>query len=274
MKEQGALQSQDGGAPEGAAEAKSRYSIEVVAKAFDLLQVFIDEEKDALSLSEIAARVGLNKNAVFRLLVTLTEKGFLVKSPETGKYRLSLKFIELGRVARLSNDLRNVALPRMKELWREFEDTVNLAVLDEGQICYLEVLESPHRFKFVASPGDHDPVHCTALGKAMMARLPVAEVRSILDERGMMTRYTANTITTCAEVEQEFARIRERGYALNEGEMVEASRCVAAPILLRKGEVAGALSVSGTAARIPDNRIPQISQALLRCCAEISRELD
>lgn len=273
MKEQGARQAQDGSTPEGAAEAKSRYSIEVVAKAFDLLQVFIDEKKDALSLGEIAARVGLNKNAVFRLLVTLTEKGFLVKSPETGKYRLSLKFIELGRVARLGNDLRNVALPRMKELWRDFEDTVNLAVLDEGQICYLEVLESPHRFKFVASPGDHDPVHCTALGKAMMAHLPVAEVRGILAERDM-PRYTANTITRHADLEQDLARIRERGYALNEGEMVEASRCVAAPILLRKGEVAGALSVSGTAARIPDDRIPQISQALLRCCAEISRELD
>jgi len=250
----------------------SRYSVEAVAKALDILQVFIDEKKEALTLSEVIGRVGLSKNSVFRLLVTLTEKGFLVKTPENGKYKLSLKCVELGRAARLASDLRNLALPQMRELWNEFEETVNLAVLDRGQIAYLEVVESPHRVKFVVAPGDHDPVHCTALGKAMIAFLPEQEVKRMLQERGM-PRFTANTIASYTGLKRELEKIREQGYALNEGEMVEGSRCVAAPILAGSGAVAGALSVSGTSARIPEDRIPQVSRSLLGRCAEISRQL-
>lgn len=251
----------------------SRYSIEAVAKALDLLQVFIAEKAEALSLSELAVKLGLNKNAVFRLLATLTEKGFLAKGTADGKYHLSLKFLKLGRSVRLASDLRNVALPHMEELRKDFEDTVNLAVLDDGQICYLEVLDSPHRFKFVASPGDHDPVHCTALGKAMMASLPETEVRRILEERGM-PRFTANTITACAGFHKELARVRQQGYAINDGEMVEGSRCVATPILAQRGVVAGALSVSGAAVRIPKDRIQEVGRALLRHCAQIAAQLD
>ncbi len=259
-------------AADGAA-SRTRYTIDAVARVLDLLQVFIDEKAESLSLSELTAKLGLNKNAVFRLLATLLEKGFLVKTPANGRYQLSLKFLQLGRAVRLASDLRSRALPHMKQLWEEFEDTINLAVLDRGQICYLEALESPHRFKFVASAGDNDPVHCTALGKAMIAYLPEAECARLLEERGM-PRFTPNTITTRASLQKELARIRQQGYAVNDGEMVEGSRCVAAPILTRSGVVAGALSVSGTATRIGPDRVRAVGLSLARHCAQLSAELD
>jgi IclR family acetate operon transcriptional repressor len=189
------------------------------------------------------------------------------------KHPLSVKCVELGRAARLANDLRKVALPYMRELWRQFEDTVNLAMLDDGQICYLEVLEAPQRIKFVASPGDRDPVHCTALGKVMMANLPGHEVRKILDDRGM-PRFTASTITTVARFEEELASIRRQGYAINEGEMVEASRCVAVAVVGGKSRIIAGISVSGVATRITRERTPEVSQALLRCSREIGRQLE
>src|SRR5437867_1875420 len=189
---------------------RARYSIDVVGKVFDILQVFIDQGRPALSFTEILERVTLTKNAVFRLLVSLVESGYLRKRTDDGKYVLSLKCVELGRAARLSNDIRRIALPYMRELWHQFEDTANLAVLDDGQICYLEVLESPHRFKLVASPGDRDPAHCTALGKAMLAYLPPGEVKAIMDLRGMQ-KMTSNTITTRAELEAELVRVRQQG---------------------------------------------------------------
>lgn len=136
-----------------------------------------------------------------------------MKAPENGKYKVSVKFLELGRAARLGSDLRTLALPHMRELWKEFDDTINLAVLDEGQICYLEVLESPHRFKFVASLGDRDPIHCTALGKAMAALLPDTEIKRILTERGM-PRFTARTLTTYSQYRRELTAVREQGYAV------------------------------------------------------------
>jgi IclR family transcriptional regulator, KDG regulon repressor len=254
-------------------QLKGKYSIEVVAKAFDILQIFIDAKKEALSLTELTASAKLNKNAVFRLLFTMIEKGVLKKAPDSVKYMLSSKCIELGRAARLVNNLRKLAIPYMQELWREFDDTINLALLENGEICYLEVLESPHRFKLVAAPGDRDPVHSTALGKAMMAHLSDEEVKRILKVRGM-PRMTSTTIITYSRFEEELRKVRERGYAINEGEMVEGSRCVAVPILSAKGQPAAALSVSGTSMRITDSRIPQISQKLLQCCREISKQVD
>jgi DNA-binding IclR family transcriptional regulator len=252
---------------------KTRYSIEAVGKAVDILQVFIDEKGGALSFTEIATRVRLSKNGVFRLLATLTEKGFLQKVPENGKYALSLKCIQLGRAARLANDIRRVALPYMIELRAEFEETVNLAVLDEGQVCYTEVLESVQRFKVVTLPGDRDPVHSTALGKAMMAYLPTEEVKRILKQHGM-PRITSSTITTQEQFGQELARIRTQKYAVNNSEMIESSRCVAVPILNDRGHAVAALSVSGTTTRIVEAQIPKIAEALLRSAAEIAKQLD
>jgi DNA-binding IclR family transcriptional regulator len=253
--------------------SKTSYSIEAVSKALAILQVFIDEKKQELSLTEITSMVEMNKNAVFRLLFTLTESDFLKKVPDNGKYQLSLKCVQLGRAARLAHDLRKLAFPYMKELWKEFGDTVNLAVLDQGEICYLEVLESPHRFKLVAHPGDRDPVHSTALGKSMLAYLPIEEVKKTLKLSGM-PRFTPKTITTYPRFKKELAKIRQQGYALNEGETVEASRCVAVPIFGGKDNVVGAISVSGTAARITDDRIHHISQSLLKYSSEISKQIE
>jgi len=252
---------------------KTNYSIEAVSKALAILQVFIAEKKEELSLTEITSAVGMNKNAVFRLLFTLTQSGFLKRLPDNGKYQLSVKCVELGRAARLAHDLRKLALPYLRELWKEFGDTVNLAVLDQGQICYLEVLESPHRFKLVAHPGDRDPVHSTALGKSMMAYLPAERVKQLLRRRGM-PKFTPRTITTWAHFRKELSKIRRQQYALNDGETVEASRCVAVPIFGGKGNVLAAMSVSGTAARITDDRIPRISHSLVKYSAEISKQID
>jgi IclR family acetate operon transcriptional repressor len=252
---------------------RNRYSIEAVAKALDILQVFLNLKKDSLSFTEIATAVGLNKNAVFRLLYTLTEKGFLQKASDSGKYSLSPKCIEMGRSARINNSLRRVALPYMHELRKRFEDTVNFAVLEDGQICYVEVLESAHRFKLVASPGDRDPVHSTALGKAILAHLPEDQVRRIINVRGIPA-ITPATIASYPALIQELEKIQRRGYAINEGEMVEGSRCVAVAIVNSRREVEGAISVSGPAVRIEEKNIPEIAYCLMKACSEISRQLD
>jgi IclR family KDG regulon transcriptional repressor len=257
----------------GEPRSKTRYSVDAVSKAFDILQVFIDSKKESLALGEITTLVKLNKNAVFRLLFTMAEKGFLKKDEENGRYSLSPKCIELARVARLANDLRTVALAYMRRLREQFEDTVNLAILEHGQIRYIEVLESSQRFKIVANPGERDPVHCTALGKAMLAHLPEHEVKTILELRGM-TKFTGTTITTQSRLIEELAKVRRRGYAINDGEMVEASRCVAVPILNTSKEPVAAISISGPVARMADSRVAEIGMQLLQCAAEISNRVE
>lgn len=256
----------------GQTRSGTRYSVDAVSKALDILQVFIDSKKESLALAEITTLVKLNKNAVFRLLFTIVEKGFLKKDKETGRYSLSPKCIELARGVRLGNDLRTVALAYMRRLREQFEDTVNLAILEKGQIRYIEVLESSQRLKIVANPGERDPVHCTALGKAMLAYLPEQDVKTIVELRGM-PKFTRTTITTCSRLLVELAKVRRRGYAINDGEMVEASRCVAVPILNTSHEPVAAISISGPVARMADDRVADIGINLLRCAAEISNQV-
>jgi DNA-binding IclR family transcriptional regulator len=107
----------------------------------------------------------------------------------------------------------------------------------------------------------------------MLAHLPEEQVRRIINVRGMPA-ITPSTITSYATLSEELERTRRRGYALNEGEMVEGSRCVAVPVLNSRREVEGAISVSGPALRIEEKRIPEIAYCLMRGCTEISHQLD
>jgi DNA-binding IclR family transcriptional regulator len=193
-------------------------------------------------------------------------EGFSEKDEENGRYSLSPKCIELARGARLANDLRTVALAYMRRLREQFEDTVNLANLERGQIRYIEVLESSQRLKIVANAGERDPVHCTALGKAMLAYLPEQEVKTIVELRGM-PKFTGTTIATYSRLLEELGESPAARLCSQRGGNV---RGVAVPILNTSQEPVAAISVSGPVARMADNRVAEIGVNLLQCAAEIS----
>ncbi len=246
---------------------ENRYVVEAVVRALDLLEVFRGGEE--LTLTEISQRVGLHKSRVFRLLQSLAARGYVERSADGIRYALGVKLIE--RAACVRRDLRQLALPFMQHLHTQFNETVNLAILDRQEVLYIEMLESSHPFRMAAAVGSRSPWHSTALGKAIVAHLSEDELHPLLQAERLV-KLTERTITDPGQMRRELEKVRRRGYALDEGETEPGAACIGAPIFNHEGRPVAAVSLSGPAERILTNR-REIVPALLAACREISRRL-
>jgi IclR family KDG regulon transcriptional repressor len=247
------------------------YYIEVLGKALDILDVFGQSEEQRLSLQEISVRTRLNKNTVFRILYTLGEHGYIHKENQT--YQLGAKLFDLGNVKFRRRDLLAVAGPYLDDLRDQSGETVNLGVLDGGSIRYVDVRESPERFRLAERIGGSDFLHSTALGKAHLAYLPGEEVRRLMKEHGM-PRQTEHTITTINALKKELEIVRANGYALDREESMLGAFCMAAPILNSRETPIAAISISGPTIRFNEENLPEMKDDLLKAVAEIQSKLN
>lgn len=230
-------------------------------------------EKPDLSLSDLAESMQLHKSTLIRLLSCMESLGFIERDPQSTKYRLGIRNYEVGSNYYLANfDIDQVARAFMEELVDEWNLTANLAVLDGNDIVYVGIVE-PHRaLRVNQSIGSRFQIHCTALGKAMLAHVDEETRESIIDEIELMV-HTPNTITCPERLRAELKDTQERGYALDDEEAIKGARCVGVPIIGRDGLVYGALSLSGTVVDVtPENR-DDIAQSMLDATAKIAGKL-
>lgn len=236
-------------------------------KTLRILELICDSPK-GLRLKEISEKTGFNKSTAYRFLVHLEREGYLVRNGSQA-YVLGIKFIEMATRGNWVEGLRSVSWPFLLELQRTVLETVNLAVLNLDSVLYVEVLESPHAFRLVSTPGMKRPLHCTALGKALLAFLPGADQERLLSAL-TFDRLTPRTITSPARFRKELAHIRECGHAVDDEEAVVGARCVAAPILDSNQRAIAALSVSGPISRLSRTRVPSIARAVQGAAGAIS----
>ena len=246
------------------------YYIEVVGKALAVMDVFVEARKPALSLRDLAAATQLNKNTVFRVLHTLTEHGYLIKRGH--EYEIGAKLLQLSNGKFRHKGLVAVCGPFLDALRDEFQETVNLGVLEGGQIRYVDVRESPHRFRLVEHVGGSDPLHCTALGKAWLAHLPYEKVRQLLKQQGM-PKLTERTLVTLTAMKKELERVRSRGYAEDDEESMAGAFCVGAPVLDSAGSPVAAISISGPTTRFDRGRAGRAVTELLDAISSIRTEM-
>lgn len=244
-----------------------KYLVEAVARAFDILEAFRDSEE--LTLTEISRRVGLNTSRVFRLLHTLVECGYVERSHDGARYSLGVKLFE--RAACVRRDLRQISLPFMHQLLEKFNETVNLGILKNGEILYIEMLESSQPFRMAAAVGSRSPVHSTALGKAIVAYLPESDLRDLIAPKRLL-KLTERTIVDPEKLKRELQSVRWRGYAIDNEETEPGAACIGAPVFDSSAKPIAAISLSGPAGRILGNQ-EGIVKALLPVCNEISRRL-
>jgi DNA-binding IclR family transcriptional regulator len=192
------------------------YRIQVIDRATQILECF-DFDAHELSVSEISQRTGLHKSTAHRILIALQYNGFIQQNPETGNYHLGIKLFKFGQLAVMRLNLREIARPLLRVLMEETKETVHLAILDEGQVFYLEKVEGRYALRMPSHVGRHVPAYCTSLGKAMLSCLEEAEVRRLLG-RHSLRAYTAHTMRTVDAVITELRRIRRRGYAVDNEE--------------------------------------------------------
>ena len=247
----------------------SPYRVQVVDRALAALDVLAKRSSEC-SLVELCRELDLHRSTVHRLMMVLEQHRLVDKNPETGRYRLGLKLFELGSKAIASLDPRRHARPYLDRLQRELGETVFFCILDDGQVFYLDKVESQQSIRTACTVGSRAPAYCTAVGKAMLAELPDAEVNDIVRRWGLKA-ITAKTITTAAALRTELKAIRSRGYAIDNEEKEEGLRCVSASVR-GPGKLLSAISVSGPAFRITKERIPEIGQVVMRIANDLSAE--
>jgi len=256
------------------ASAKTKdfpYRVQVLDRALGLLEV-LSSEGPELTLVELSKRLGLHKSTVHRLLMVLERHRFVERSLQNGGYRLGIKLFELGSKAVMYFDLRERARPHLERLVFMTGETAHLCILDEGEVLYLEKVESSRTVRIPSSIGRRNPAHCTAVGKALLAYLPEKELNDLIKRRGLRA-YTRNTITTLAQLRGELQRVRERGYAVDNEEIEEGLKCVGAPVRDYSGKVVASMSIAGPAFRLTENQIPLLAESVMGVANDLSAEI-
>jgi IclR family acetate operon transcriptional repressor len=248
----------------------SRYTVQVLAKALDLLDLLA--RQGSMSLTQLCQELGQPKSSVFRYLVTLEEHGYVQRLQNGDTFSLGLKLIELGRSVTNQFTVHEVALPFMRGLIEDFGETVNLAILEGGRVVYIEILEGTHSIRMAARPGQRDFAHSTAIGKAILSYSPPSVAEEVVKRHGLPTR-TPATLTTLEGLRAELVIIRERGYAIDNIENELGVRCVAVPIFNHQSKPIAAISVSGPADRIFGAKVELIGEALMTATRAISQQL-
>jgi DNA-binding IclR family transcriptional regulator len=225
-----------------------------------------------LSNAEISRKLEIPKSSASYILRTLEKHGYLRRERETGKYRLGLKLLNLGRSALNGVDAREVALPIMRHLVEHVHITSHLAILDGTQAVYVERVESPGFVKMDTWIGRRMEIYSTSVGKALAAHLPEAQVLAMLRERGMKRR-TPTTLTNPTRYMRELESVRERGYALDDEENSVGVRCVAAPVFNAAGEIEAALNITGTTQQVNKETLPRIIDLVKESARRISTQL-
>jgi len=246
-------------------------SIRAVERALDVLMCFTSQTPE-LTMTQISELVGLNKSTVHRLLATLEGKRFVERNPETGVYKLGIRLVQMAFLTMEHNDLRRLAAPFLHSLCDQYHENVNLSVLDDTDVVYVDVIESSQRVKLAASSGQRLPAFCTASGKAILAFVPEENIKSIL-ERGM-ARYTQNTILSQKAFFENIQEARERGFALSEQEFEEGINAIAAPIFNSKSKPIASVSIAGPAYRLTRERMLEIGPDLVAAANNIARDVE
>lgn len=223
-----------------------------------------------MGVTEIAQALDVDKSTAFRLLSTLASRGFVVQDQDTRRYRLGLQIVELSRYVLDRIELRSLAKPWVKRLKQLTGESAHLAVLTDGRAVYIDQEESGATLSVNTEIGRQAPIHCTAIGKSLLAYLPPEDLDRLLG-RMTLTRYTPRTITTLRELIPHLESIRERGYAVDDEEFDPGVRCVAAAIRDYRSKVIASVGISGPAIRVTLERIPELGASAMETADRISR---
>ncbi|MBC7227933.1 MAG: IclR family transcriptional regulator [Thermoflexales bacterium] len=242
-----------------------------LVKGIKLLEVLADTGR-AMGVSELSRTLGLDKSTVYRLLATLKARGYVEQDPETRKYAVGPKMIAVSSRILGNNDVYLQARPVMKRLLQETRETVHLAMRMENQVVYIAQEISPEVVSVNTEMGQREPVHCTAVGKALVAFLPDEEREAVircLDFRP----YTPRTITDPERFRAHCLEIRAQGYAVDDEELHPGVRCIAAPIRGYDGTVLASLGISGPTIRLSSETLPRLGRIVMKYAQEVSGRL-
>lgn len=247
--------------------ASSKPSVQVLERMFTLIDVLASRE-EAVSLKEISERTGLHPSTTHRILNDLAI-GRFVDRPESGSYRLGMRFLELGNLVKARLSVREAALIPMRQLHKQIQQPVSLSVRQGDEIVYVERAYSERSgMQVVRAIGGRAPLHLTSTGKLFLSVDDPKNVRAYATRTGL-AGHNKNSITDLTKLERELSMVRALGYARDNEELELGVRCMAAGICDDSGKLVAGLSISAPADRLQDEWVDdlvstasQISSAL------------
>lgn len=254
-------------------EGEPRNSAASVRRAIGAL-MYVAQHADAhdgVSLTQLAAALGVSKSSALRLAAPLIDAGLLTRSGDRGHYRLGGGVLELGQAYLEGLDLRSVAVPHLRRLLAETSDTCHLVVRDDLHVVYIDKVEDYRAVRMASRIGRRMPLQCTAVGKAILAYSGPGLLERAVAE-GLPT-ITPWSIVDPAAFRAEIEKTARRGYAIDDRENEPEVRCVAAAIFDHDDQVIGALSVSALKARMTVARIRELGPHVARIGLQISQEM-
>ncbi len=259
--------------PQAARPLSAKNQVQSVAKVFAVLKAF-GRGASELTAAEVAARAGLDRGTAFRLIHTLLDLGYVRGVPDSRRYRLTLRCLELGFAALSAGDLPEHAAPLLHEAVPEAADAASLGALEHGEVIYLARIEATlERHGLVRRPGTRVGAYATALGQAILAWLPPAEQVAHLQavDRVMLSE---RTLIGLDALLVRLAEVRTRGFAVSDGENAYGLRTVAAPVLDAAGRPLAGVSLTIAATRMPvEAFVTSAAPVALRIAAELSEGL-
>lgn len=242
-------------------------TIQSVAKAMKLLDL-LAESAGPMSLAEISTLTGWPKSTVHGLLSTMRETSVVAQDAE-GRYMLGIRLFEYGCTLSSSWTIIETAKPFIQHVSYQTGEAVFLSILDRGEVITLDRAENRIGLPMSAEMGCRLPVHCTSQGKLFLSYMPEQERQSLLS-RTELCAYTNHTITTQNALEKEFKKIREQGYAVENGEYKVGLRSVAAPIFDDYGQVRYAIGIIGMFRQLETERFERAIQVVRETAEKIS----
>jgi IclR family acetate operon transcriptional repressor len=243
---------------------------EPAIRIFKIIE-YLANSDDWVSLRPMARELNQDAATVYRILSSMKELGYVRQHPVDSRYQLTLKIASVSARVLDKVQLRQVAHPIMEELTSITNETSHLAILDQHEFVYVHKVDNHQAIRMRSRVGQRGQLHCTAMGKAMLAFLPEAELNQILSSVDFQPM-TPNTITSRVRFLEQVDLIRQQGYALDDEENEVGIRCIGAPVFDYACHVAGALSISGWTITVTPERVPLLADLVLQASRKISKD--
>ncbi len=225
-----------------------------------------------LTLPEIAKELGLPKSSVHCLLITLERHLYLHRNERTSRYLFGSKLFSLGNMSFGGLELRQIAMPHMHALAKQTGLATHMAVLERYEAVLMEKVEPPGVTKLATWLGKRMDLHCTGVGKALIAHLPDEELSRLMKETGM-PRHNDNSIRSLRKLKEDLARSRQAGYYIDDEEDEIGYRCIGAPVFDEAGQAACAISISGPTSDVREDNSKELAKQVIRAAEAITKPL-
>jgi IclR family KDG regulon transcriptional repressor len=239
--------------------------IQSLARGLKILDI-LSRRHEGVSITELAKELGVDKGSASRLVATLATHGYAEKDQQTRRYHLGPRVVTLSRSVLTRMPLRETAKPFLIQLMERTGECAHLAVPAQGQVLYIDQVESPATLRVNAQVGTLNPLHCTALGKALLAFAD-------LELPPRLESFTPHTITDHGQLRAALEQVRAQGYAVDDEEFDIGVRCIAVPVFDFRRKAVGSIGISGPASRVTPERLTELARHVLEIGLALSERM-